>query len=88
MPDRTRGGQGIMAAMDFTTGTVRACCARVLAAATRPLTVARIAELVDTTPYQAGRALRELEARGAAVRKRGGNIPGGFGWLPDQWRGM
>lgn len=75
-----------MSGMDFTTGTVRACCARVLATATEPMTVAHIAELVDTTAYQAGRALRQLEQQGAAVRERGGNIPGGFGWTPDWWR--
>lgn len=37
--------------------------------ATRPLTTRRIAELVDTTPPQAARALRRLEDDGDAVRQ-------------------
>lgn len=37
--------------------------------ATGPLTTRRIAELVDTSPNQAARALRRLEDEGAAVRQ-------------------
>lgn len=51
--------------------TVRECARRLLASTTEPLTVARIADQLDTTPLQAGRALRQLEAEGAAARARG-----------------
>lgn len=49
-------------------GTVRACIAQLLADATEPVTTRRLAELADTTPPQAARALRRLEGDGAAVR--------------------
>lgn len=51
--------------------TVRECARRLLAAADQPLTVAHIADRIDTTPLQAGRALRQLETEGAATRTRG-----------------
>ncbi|MDX3314556.1 GntR family transcriptional regulator [Streptomyces sp. ME08-AFT2] len=40
-----------------------------LATATKPLTTRHLAELVGTTPPQAARALRRLEADGAAARQ-------------------
>lgn len=55
--------------MDFYTGTVRNCCLKALTAATGPLTVAHIADQVGTTPWQARRALRQLETQGAAFRQ-------------------
>ncbi len=42
---------------------------RTLTAATEPLTTRHLAELVGTTPPQAARALRRLEADGAAARQ-------------------
>lgn len=69
--------------MDFC-DTVRECCRRTLASATEPMTVAHIADQVDTTPTQASRALRQLEAEGAATRRRG-RPSSGWGWTPDQW---
>ena len=62
--------------MDFSS-TVRECTRRLLATATEPLTVAHIADQVNTTPAQAGRALRQLEAEGAAVRQGGLSQRGG-----------
>lgn len=64
--------------------TVRECTRRALAAATEPLTVADIAAQVHTTVTQAGRALRQLEAEGAATRTRG-QPNSGWGWTPDWW---
>ncbi|WP_375803502.1 helix-turn-helix domain-containing protein [Streptomyces sp. A012304] len=69
--------------MDFC-DTVRECCRRLLATATEPMTVAHIAAAVDTTPTQASRALRQLEAEGAAVRDRS-RTGRRSGWTPDWW---
>ncbi|MDX2943312.1 helix-turn-helix domain-containing protein [Streptomyces caniscabiei] len=49
--------------------TIRGRIRRTLADAGGPLTTRRIAELVDTTPPQAARALRRLEDDGTAVRQ-------------------
>lgn len=71
--------------MDFYTGTVRDCCARLLASATSPMTVAAIAAQVGAAPTHVGRALRQLESRGLAVRHQGcGARPGG-GRTPQVW---
>lgn len=64
--------------------TVRESTRRLLATATEPMTVAHIAQQVHTTPTQAGRALRQLEAEGAAARTRG-RPNSGWGWTPDWW---
>lgn len=48
---------------------VRERIRRTLAAATQPLTTRTIAESVGTQPEQAARALRRLEAEGAAIRR-------------------
>ncbi|MDQ0831937.1 putative ArsR family transcriptional regulator [Streptomyces achromogenes] len=64
------GVHGILGCMDFH-NTVRECARRLLNTADRPLTIAHIADRIDTTPLQAGRALRQLEAEGAATRTRG-----------------
>lgn len=58
----------------FTVQTVRERVACLLDEATGPITTRRIAELVDTTPPQAARALRRLEDDGTAVRQL---APGG-----------
>lgn len=50
-------------------GTLRARIAQLLADATEPVTTRRLAELADTTPPQAARALRRLERDGTAVRQ-------------------
>lgn len=49
----------------------------------QPLTVAAIAEKLDTTVNRAGYVLRELERQGAATRQRGGMSHNGR--IPDQW---
>lgn len=69
---------------DFTAGTIREGCTRLLAAADRPLTVDAVAELVNTTTISARRHLRQLEAEGVAVRQRGGMSHDGR--IPDLWR--
>jgi predicted ArsR family transcriptional regulator len=63
----------------YTYDTVRARTTDLLAANTQPLTAAAVADQIGTTPAQAGRALRQLEAQGAAVREPGrpGLRPGG-----------
>lgn len=75
---------GIIARMVFYThDTVRERCRRLLGDAVEPLTVAVIAEELDTTPAQAARALRQLEQEAAAVRQPG---PRPRGWrTPDTW---
>jgi predicted ArsR family transcriptional regulator len=61
--------------------TVRERARHALAAADRPLTVAQLADQLDTSTHQTGRALRQLETMGAAVREHGRP------WAkPDQWR--
>jgi hypothetical protein len=52
-------------------------------------TVAQLADMVPTGGsglMQIQRALRQLEARGLAVRQRGHSYRGGIGWAPDLWR--
>lgn len=65
--------------------TCRERTRRLLTSTTQPLTVATVAEQLGTTPTQAGRALRQLEAEGAATRRRG-RPSSGWGWTPDQWK--
>ena len=65
----------------FVEDTVRERARRALNAAHGPLTVADLADRLATSTHQTGRALRQLEAAGAAVRERGRP------WAtPDQWR--
>ncbi|MFI9170503.1 hypothetical protein [Streptomyces lincolnensis] len=72
--------------MPFTVDdTVRAQTHRVLAASTRRLTASTIADLIGTTPAQTGRALRQLEAQGLAIRDRGPG-PRRGGRAPHRWR--
>lgn len=63
--------------------TVRERARALLNAATQPLTVAAIADRLDTTTHRAGYVLRELERQGAAARQRGGSSQRGR--IPDQW---
>lgn len=64
--------------------TVRARIHRILADAAEPLTTRQLTELVDTTPSQAARSLRRLEADGAAVRR---NADGGcYAWTSTRDR--
>lgn len=63
--------------------TCRERTRRLLASTTEPLTVAAVADHLDTTPTRAGYVLRELERQGAAARTRGGSSRSGR--LPDQW---
>lgn len=63
--------------------TVRERARLLLAATGQPLTVAAIADLLDTTTDRAGYVLRELERQGAAARTRGGSSRAGR--IPDQW---
>jgi predicted ArsR family transcriptional regulator len=76
---------GIITRMDFC-DTVRESTRRLLATTGQPLTADAVADRLGTTRTQAGRALRQLEAQGAAVRERGrpGGRPGG-GRAPGWW---
>lgn len=70
--------------MTFTTAdTCRERCRRLLAITNQPLSVLAIAAQLDTTTTQVGRALRQLENAGLAVRQPGGCH--GYGRTPDQW---
>ncbi|MEU9173044.1 hypothetical protein AB0D34_35625 [Streptomyces sp. NPDC048420] len=73
--------------MAFTTyDTVRAQTQRLLVDADQPLTRAAVAAELDTSTNQAGRALRELERRGQAVRdKQAGQPSERGGRAPDMW---
>ncbi|MBP5915747.1 hypothetical protein F3K34_27175 [Streptomyces sp. LBUM 1486] len=65
----------------YMSDTCRERARRLLGA--QPLTVAAIAEKLDTTTNRAGYVLRELERQGAATRQRGGMSHNGR--IPDQW---
>ena len=60
--------------------TVRERCRQLLTTAREPLATTTIADALGTTGNQAGRALRQLEREGAAVRDRGQPWRG-----PDWW---
>jgi biotin operon repressor len=60
--------------------TVRERARQLLTTTTGPLPTPVVAERLGTTRDQAGRALRQLEREGAAVRDRGRPWVG-----PDQW---
>lgn len=65
--------------------TVRAQAHRLLAESTTVLTASSIADQIGTTPAQTARALRQLEARGLAVRQHGTGAQPGGGRAPDRW---
>lgn len=60
--------------------TVRERCRQLLTTTHEPLATTTIADTLGTTREQAGRALRQLEREGAAVRDRGRPWRG-----PDHW---
>lgn len=72
--------------MAFTeSDTVRAHVRRLLTETPTVLTASALADLAGTTPAQAARALRQLEAQGTAVRERGRGSPPQGGRTPDRW---